>query len=172
MKRFGILVLVLLLTAIGCAQPASAPQNGTVVFVDPNAVKAGAYGDLYFTSKGYSFGIYDPTSEIFAHLTANNSFAEQSCAFDGEDVYYFFSGFEIMANVIDGEERVTAINIVDDTVMTPDGLYIGMPEADLCEALHCEIDDSGLYLAKDGTALRTVTVTDGTVRAISYLPAE
>ena len=172
MKRW-VLVLLTLLLAVGCAQQTEQKQrNDTVVFVDPNAVQAGAYGDLYFTANGYSFGIYDPIDEVLSHISSTASFAEQSCAFEGEDVYYFFSGFEVMANQIDGAERVTAINLVDDTVKTPEGVFIGMTEEALCEAMHCSPDEDGLYVTEDGTAQRNITVLDGTVRAVSYLPAD
>ena len=167
MKRFGMILAALLLL-VGCAGPA---RNASAVFVDPNAVQAGAYGDLYFTANGYSFGIYDPIDEVLKHLVPNGTFAEASCAYEGEDVRYFFGGFEVMTNEIDGAVRVTAIDIMEDTVKTPDGLYIGMSEAALCDVLGVPMGD-GLYRTVDGTAQRTVTVVDGTVRAISYLPAQ
>ncbi|MBR0425570.1 MAG: hypothetical protein IJK01_05540 [Clostridia bacterium] len=167
MKRFGILALLILL-CVACAAPG---RTETAVFVDPNAVKEGAYGDLAFVANGFAFGIYDPMETVLAHSTSNGSFAEVSCAFEGEDVYYYFSGFEVMANTIDGAERVTMINLTDDTVKTPDGLYIGMPEAEAASVLHAEPDGS-IYRTVDGTAQRTVTVQDGRVAAITYLPAE
>lgn len=167
MRKIGMILLAMLML-IGCT---ANDASSTVVFVDPNAVQAGAYGDLYFEANGYRFGIYDPTKDVFEHITSTGTFSEVSCAFEGEDTYYFFSGFEVMANAIDGEERVTAINLVDDTVKTPDGLFIGMTETDLCAKLGKEATGDGLYTAKDGTAQRNITVTDGTVRAISYLPA-
>ena len=163
-----VLILLTILLLVACT--ASGTSN-TVVFVDPNAVQAGAYGSLGFRANEYQFGIYDPTKEVFEHITSSGTFADVSCAFEGEDTYYFFNGFEIMANVIDGEERVTAINLLDDTVKTPDGLYIGMSAAELNSILGTSLIEDGLHTEIDGTAQRNITVVDGTVRAISYLPA-
>lgn len=160
---------ILMMTAAACSK-APAGVEESAVFVDPNAVKAHAYGDLYFCANGFDFGIYDPIEEVTAHIEPNTTYAGQSCAFDGDDIYYFFNGFEVMANVIDGAERVTAITLTDDTVRTPDGLYIGMTEAELTEKTGKSPDSAGLHTSTDGTAQRNVTVQDGTVRAIAYVP--
>lgn len=171
-KGLAIIFCVLLLAA--CAAPQSAGQKGveeTAVFVNPNAVKAGAYGALYFEANGYRFGIYDKMEDVLAHVPSNTTFTGESCAFEGDDIYYFFNGFEIMANVIDGAERVTAITIVNDTVKTPSGLFIGMAEDDARAILNVAPGASGIYTVVDGTAQLNVTVQDGTVRAISYIAA-
>ena len=170
-KSLAILFCVLLLTA-ACAAPQSAGQKGveeSAVFVNPNAVKEGAYGALYFEANGYRFGIYDKMEDVLKNVPSNTTFTGESCAFEGEDIYYFFNGFEIMANVIDGAERVTAITIVDDTVKTPSGLYIGMTEDDAKAILNVAPGASGIYTLVDGTAQLNVTVQDGTVRAIAYI---
>lgn len=172
MKKIAAAVLCILILALaaGCSKTAPAGVEESAVFVDPNAVKAHAYGNLYFSAEGFDFGIYDPIEDLTAHVAPNTTYAGQSCAFDGDDIYYFFNGFEVMANVIDGAERVTAITLTDDTVRTPDGLYIGMSEADLCGITGISPDAAGLHTATDGTAQRNVTVQDGTVRSITYVP--
>ncbi len=165
----AVLCILIFMLAAACSK-APAGVEETAVFVDPNAVKAHAYGNLYFSAEGFSFGIYDPIEDVTAHITPNTTYAGQSCAFDGDDIYYFFNGFEVMANVIDGGERVTAITLTDDTVQTPDGLYIGMPEAELTGITGKSPDPAGLHTMTDGTAQRNVTVQDGTVRSIAYVP--
>ena len=110
MKRLTlILAAMLLLCAAGCGKKASAGVEETAVFVNPNAVKEGAYGALYFEADGYRFGIYDPMADLLMHVAPNTTFTGESCAVDGEDLYYFFNGFEVLANVIDGAERVTVM---------------------------------------------------------------
>lgn len=172
MKSFAVLILCCLLagSVLACSKGPVGVEE-TAVFVDPNAVKGGAYGDLFFSADGFDFGIYDPMQDLLDHVSSNTTFSGQSCAFDGDDIYYFFNGFEVMANVIDGTERITAITVDDDTVKTPDGLYIGMPEAELAAILDTTPDVGGIYVTVDGTAQRNVTVQDGFVRAIAYVPA-
>lgn len=172
MKKLGImLICCFLIASMACAKtPAGVAESA--VFVDPNAVKAHAYGNLFFTAEGFRFGIYDPVQDLLDRMEPNTTFAETSCAFEGNDNYYFFNGFEVMANDIDGAERITAVTINDDTVKTPDGLYIGMPETELENLTGMQPDAGGLLIQTDGTAQRNITVQDGIVRAIAYVPAE
>lgn len=171
MKRTAILLLALLLLfALGCGKPEAAADDPNVVFVDPNAVHGGEYGDLYFEANGVRFGIFDETEAVLEQLPAyRNTFTGETCAFDGADVYYYFSGFQIMANDIDGTSRITAITIADDTVKIPQGLFIGMPEADATAAFPALRDAD--WNLEDGTALLSVTIADGAVASIVYTPA-
>ena len=167
MKRTAILLLALLLfLSFGCKEG----DDPNAVFVDPNAVRGGEYGELYFEANGARFGIYDETEAVLSALPAYRStFTGQSCAFETEDVSYFFAGFEITTNEIDGVSRVTAIRLDDDTVKTPQGLYIGMPEEDAAAAFPAlSAADWNLV---DGTALLSVTIVDGAVYGVTYTPA-
>lgn len=169
MKRTAILLLaMLLLLSFGCKTDAQDDPNA--VFIDPNAVRGGEYGALYFEANGARFGIYDETEAVLSALPAYRStFTGQSCAFETEDVSYFFAGFEITTNEIDGVSRVTAIRLNDDTVKTPQGLYIGMPEEDAAAAFPAlSAADWNLV---DGTALLSVTIVDGAIYGITYTPA-
>ncbi len=74
--------------------------------------------------------------------------------------------------MIDGAERVTAITVTDDTVKTPDGLYIGMSETELTQITGQTPGVGGILTTADGTAERNITVQDGEVKAITYVPAE
>lgn len=174
MKKTGIIIAaaIILVLFAACAKTGTAGVEESAVFVDPNAVKEGAYGNLYFEAEGFRFGIYDPMETVLEHVPSNTTFTGESCAFEGEDLFYFFNGFEVMANQIDGKERVTGITVTDDTVKTPDGIYIGMPEEQLREIIGKEPDIGGIYVTIDGTAQRNVTVQDGTVAAIGYAAAD
>lgn len=163
-------MLLLALSAACAKSPAGVEE--TAVFVDPNAVRGGEYGNLFFSADDYQFGIYDSMQDLLDRIPPNTTFSGQSCAFDGDDIYYFFNGFEVMANVIDGSERITAITVDDDTVKTPDGLYIGMPESEAASIIGTAPQTGGIYITVDGTAQRNVTVQDGTVRSIAYVPAD
>ena len=171
MKRTAILALaILMLAAIGCGGQGALQDDPNAVFVDPNAVRGGEYGDLYFEANGVRFGIYDETEQVIPALPAYSStFSEQSCAFPGADVSYSFDGFRITTNEIDGVSRITGISVKDDTVKTPQGLYIGMSEAD-ARAAFPALSKSGWNL-EDGTALLSVIVSDGVVTRIEYSPA-
>ncbi len=170
MKRMALILLaLLLLTALGCGSKTPATDDPNVVFIDPNAVRGGEYGELYFEANGVRFGIFDESADVLSKLPAyRDTFTGESCAFDSADVYYYYSGFQIMTNEIDGTSRVTAITVADDTVKTPQGLYIGMSEAEAGEAFP-ELSEADWNLV-DGTAQLSVAIVDGAVASIVYTP--
>ena len=170
MKRTAILALaILMLAAIGCGGQGALQDDPNAVFVDPNAVRGGEYGELYFEANGVRFGIYDEAEAVLSALPAYRStFTGETCAFDAADVYYYYSGFQIMTNEIDGVSRITAIAVADDTVKTPQGLYIGMSEEDAAAAFPAAKDADWNYA--DGTALLSVSISDGVVKGIVYTP--
>ena len=163
MKRLLIALLAALLL-LGCAESGA-------VFVDPNAVQGGGYGDLYFEADGVRFGIFDEADEVLSSLPAPRStFTGETCAFNSRDEYYYFSGFELMINEIDGVKRITAITLSDDTVKIPQGLYIGMPLEDAVQAFPA-LGDNGWQMI-DGTAQLSVLIREGAVASILYTPAD
>ncbi len=168
MKRTAILILALmLLAALGCG--ANGTDDPNAVFIDPNAVHGGEYGELYFELNGVRFGIYDEAEAVLSALPAYRStFTGKSCAFESEDVSYFYAGFTIMTNEIDGTDRITGIKIDDDTVKTPQGLYIGMSAEDAAAAFPAAKEADWSYA--DGTALLSVTIADDVVKGIVYTP--
>ena len=166
MKKLAILLLAALLL-LGCGSGADDPN---AVFVDPNAVQGGGYGDLYFEAEGVRFGIFDEAEPVLNALPAyRSSVTGETCAFDSEDVYYYYSGFQIMANAIDGTMRITAITVADDTIRTPQGLFIGMSEADAAAAFPALAESDWNLI--DGTALLSVTMKDGAIASIVYTPS-
>lgn len=171
MKRTAILALaILMLAAIGCGKPTALQDDPNAVFVDPNAVRGGEYGELYFEANGVRFGIYDEAEAVLSALPAYRStFTGETCAFDAADVYYYYSGFQIMTNEIDGVSRITAITVADDTIRTPQGLYIGMAEEDAAEAFPA-LQEADWNLV-DGSATLSVTIVDGAVTGIVYSPS-
>ncbi len=169
MKKLAVLMLALLLAALPLLACGDA-DDPNAVFVDPNAVHGGEYGDLYFEADGVRFGIYDEAEPVLAALPAYRAtFTGETCAFDSEDVYYYYSGYQIMANAIDGVLRITAITVADDTVKTPQGLYIGMSETDAAAAFPKLLENDWNLI--DGSALLSVTMKDGVIASIVYTPS-
>ena len=168
-----ILAAILTLFALGCGKKTETQwdQNDpNAVFIDPNAVRGGEYGELYFEADGVRFGIYDEAAAVLAALPKETGVHRQaSCAFEHEDVTHLFPTFEIMTNEIDGTDRITAIRITSDLIETPQGLRIGMTAEEAAQALPA-LREADWNLI-DGTALLSVTVIDGKVREIVYTPS-
>jgi ABC-type glycerol-3-phosphate transport system substrate-binding protein len=129
MKKFVIIVLTLALAAAlaGCG----GSDSGGVV-VDPNASAgqssqvsqsngsetAAANAALYFESNGVKIRPYDLGDDVLSALgNPTQTFEAASCAYQGKDYFYYYDGFQLTINELEGTKRVTAITVSDDTVM-------------------------------------------------------
>ena len=168
-----ILAAILTLFALGCGKKTETQwdQNDpNAVFIDPNAVRGGEYGELYFEADGVRFGIYDEAEPVLRALPEQTgSHTSESCAFEHADVSHIYPSFEITTNEIDGVDRITAIRLTSDMIETPQGLRIGMTEEDAAAAFPA-LKEADWNLI-DGTALLSVTIADGVVTGIVYTPS-
>jgi len=101
----------------------------------------------------------------------SDSFLSESCTSDGMMITYIYGGFEISAYAqTDGERyRIFSIELRDDSVATPEGVYIGQTEAELTVAYGAEYEDIfGFYrYTKNGTALG-FNIDGGVITGITY----
>ncbi|MBR1497955.1 MAG: hypothetical protein IJ617_10040, partial [Oscillospiraceae bacterium] len=132
------------------------------------------YGPLGFEYKGLRFGIFDEAKPVLDALGApDDTFTADSCAYQGQDCYYYYDGIELCVNDIEGVERVTGITLADDTVQTLQGFRIGSDVAALKDAgLDYSLSDGVYSFTHGSTLLRVRDAGDGTVAAIAYMPAE
>ncbi len=130
------------------------------------------YGELYYASGEVRFGILDPAETVLEALGEPvSTFESNSCAYQGKDKFYYYDGFELLVNDVDGTERVTGITLADDTVSNPQGVKIGM-ELDEALALmdgieYTQTGDTYKFTA-GSTLFRIQAGTDGTVKAVEY----
>lgn len=178
MKKITALVLAILMTFALCACGGDAPsgaETGGETGYTPD------YGELYFASGEVKFGIMDPAQEVLDALgEPQGTFESDSCAYQGKDMFYYYDGFEVMVNDVDGTLRITGITLADDTVSNPQGVKIGM---DMSEALSLMGDpdypesitvtqNGDVYkLVSGSTMLRLKAGDDGTLAAAEYCVA-
>ncbi len=176
MKKLLILVMLLSIavTLFACAEETADTQNDLQLdFIDPNAVVPN-YGKLGFAANGKTFGIYDKVDDVLAAIgDPSGTFDAESCAYQGKDYFYYFSGFELTTNDFDGIQRITLISIIDDTVAIPQGVKIGMS---LDEALALMPNDytqsTGIYSFTDGSCLLRLRSEEGVITGIEYSVAD
>ena len=179
MKKITALVLAMLMTLALCAcggddAPSGAETGGKDDYTPD-------YGELYYVSGEVKFGIMDPAEEVLDALgEPQGTFESDSCAYQGKDMFYYYDGFEVMVNDVDGTLRITGITLADDTVSNPQGVKIGM---DMSEALSLMGDpdypesitvthNGGVYkLVSGSTMLRLKAGDDGTLAAAEYCVA-
>lgn len=179
MKKTTAIVLAILMIFALCAcnddKPAPDKPDDDAAEYTPD------YGELYYVSGDVKFGIMDPAEQVLEALgEPQDTFESDSCAYQGKDMFYYYDGFEVMVNDVDGAERITGITLADDTVSNPQGVKIGM---DMTEALalmgdpdyaaSIQVTQSGdVYKFVCGsTMLRLKAGDDGAVAAAEYCVA-
>lgn len=97
-------------------------------------------------------------------------FEAESCAFKGLDKFYTYPGFEITTYPMDGKDYISAVNIMDDTVSTPEGIYLGSTVDDMIAAYGDNyVESQGSYTYTiDESNLQFITMEDEII-AITYL---
>ena len=132
----------------------------------------GAYDGFSFTYKTlnlYPGMKWDET--VAAQLGEPISYFEaKSCVFEGIDRMYTYPGFEIDTSPDGtGAESVTTVYLLDDSVTTPEGAYIGCSKS-LVEKLygdHFGPEENSLSYNKGGTEIKFVLKNE-TVVSICY----
>lgn len=150
-----LLALLTVTLACGCGGDASSgyvfqAQNGT-------EIRIGALADTVIPK----LGNYISMSE------------SASCGgLPGNDRVYVYAGYRVKTTPAEGGDVVCQIELTDDSVKTPEGLYIGMPIADAHKAMGGKGNElaMGSSYTKGGTKLQ-ISVRDGAVFAIAYLEA-
>lgn len=124
-KKLFVFVLCVGVTfsATACKSGRSSVANNITSVVEKNMDKG-----YIFRIKDIEFVIgEDPTEKIEKLGIASDSFSAPSCAMQGEDKIYTYSGFTLTANLESKDNPVKLISILltDDSVQTKEGLYIG-----------------------------------------------
>lgn len=106
-------------------------------------------------------------NELGEHL---HYFEAESCAFRGLDKTYTYMGFEITTYPLDGKDFILAIDLKDDTVSTPEGIYLGSTVDEMIATYgQAHEESSGSYTyVKDDSKLQFITMNDEII-GITYL---
>lgn len=145
------------------AAPAQQPAPVEVQPQQPAATAAPAAEEtkelaLYFEGKGVRLEPMMEAAPVLQALGAPiGTFEADSCAYLGKDLYYYYPGFELTVNEVDGVERITAITVVDDTIVTPQGLRIGDEEEKLLSLLGGR-EENGIYAYRAGETVLYVQI--------------
>ena len=145
------------------AAPAQQPAPVEVQPQQPAATAAPAAEEtkelaLYFEGKGVRLEPMMEAAPVLQALGAPiGTFEADSCAYLGKDLYYYYPGFELTVNEVDGVERITVITVVDDTIVTPQGLRIGDEEEKLLSLLGGR-EENGIYAYRAGETVLYVQI--------------
>lgn len=177
-KIFLFILVAMLLTACGKQE-----DPGEIIDNKDNPIQEGnetdnKYEDTINEPYGYSFedsgvNVYmntDVVSVIDTLGEALHYFEEESCAFKGLDKTYAYPGFEITTYPLDGKDYISTVYLTDDTVSTPEGVYIGSTVDDMIEAYGNDYTEtSGSYTYIKGDSKLQFIVADDEILSITYL---
>ena len=170
-KTFTILMLcVLLLSLAACGEgnpeqtvPETTSPAGPNMDtpVDPGFVFS--YKDTEITMKA-------DAQPILAVLGEPMSYTETaSCAFTGLDKTYYYGSFYLYTCPIEGKDYVYGLMLMDDTVTTAEGLYIGASQAEVERLYGTEgYNGSNGYILNKGACTLTIILEEGVVSSIQY----
>ena len=116
--------------------------------------------DLYFESRGVRMVPMMAAAPVLEALGEPlGRFEADSCAYLGKDVFYYYPGFELTVNEVEGVNRITAVTVADDTVTIPQGLRIYDDEEKLLDILGGE-EMNGLYTYQNGQTMLLIQVKE------------
>ena len=124
-----------------------------------------------FVYKDTSIGMGVDAAPILEALGEPVSCTEEtSCAFEGLDRTYYYGSFYLQTSPEGEQENIYSLWLADDTVTTPEGLFIGAPQAQVEAIYGAEgFNGSNAYVMKKGPSRLTVILEDGLVSSIQYL---
>ena len=128
--------------------------------------------------KGYSFKIKDeeffigedPTENVNRLEAQADSFAAPSCAMQGEDKIYTYSGFTLTAHGDSeaGPFKLTSILLTDDSVQTKEGLYIGQTRKEAEKLYGKKKKKENEYIYKKGRMELSIIFEKDKIVSIEY----
>lgn len=136
----------------------------------PSDIGSAKTDGYVFEAKGVSVVIDSEVAPVLSSLgEANSYFEEASCAFDGIDKTYSYSGFEIKTYPSDAGDKIQGVFLTDDRVQTPEGLRVGSTKSDMESLYGTEYTVKGTeYIYEKGGMTLRVTLKDDTVNLITY----
>ncbi|MBQ2057672.1 MAG: hypothetical protein IIT95_02565 [Oscillospiraceae bacterium] len=164
----SLVMLAGLISACGGSEEHVIDNTGTdTKTADTGSAKTEGY---VFETKGVKVVIDADMAPVLSALgEASSYFEEASCAFEGIDKTYSYSGFEIKTYPSDSGDKIQGVFLTDDRVATSEGLRVGSTKADMESIYGTDYTVKGTEYAfeKGGMQLR-VTLKDDVVNLITY----
>ena len=96
-------------------------------------------------------------------------FEAPSCAFEGMDKIYSYSGFEFTTYTKDNVDYIASIVFLDDTVTTREGITLNATLEDIEAAYGSEYEKSfNRYSYRDGNCVLSFIVENNEVVSVEY----
>lgn len=129
-----------------------------------------AASNFSFTYKGVEIKLAEPAEPIIEKLGEPMKYTESaSCAFDGLDKSYYYGSFYLETYPQGDKDFVYGWWFADDSISTPEGIYIGAAKADVDTAYGADaFNGTNAYTVKDGKGTLTIILENDVVSSIQY----
>lgn len=167
MKKLSILLVSFVIFLAGCSSNgASSTSVGAQKGNKPVAETSG----YVFQYKGNTIAMNGEVAPIVKALgDPQDYFEADSCAFQGKEKTYTYSGFELYTYAVDGVDYVLSINFTDDSVSTKEGISLGADLEDIKKAYGDKYTENlGLYTYEKGKSKISFMIEDNKVSSIEY----
>lgn len=179
MKKILLLLIVMLLFA-GCSKedqnPSNNSENDTTQENGNTSDKNGSQEDVkeagfVFETNGVKVPMNADSAPVIEALGESLNYLEApSCAFQGIDKFYYYSGYELSTYPLDGKDYISSVDLKDDSVTTVEGIYIGSTLEDIVEAYGEDYtEESGVYTYTLGDTQLAFVIENNVAAAITYL---
>ncbi len=130
--------------------------------------------EYVFSAGNVKIAIDADAAPILSSLGAWKAYDESpSCAFEGLDKVYTYSGFEIQTYPDGDRDFIYLVELYDDTVEGPRGIRVGSTSEEVASALGAADRQSGTAWIYDGNGMYLeLLIRDGAVNKIRYCRAD
>jgi hypothetical protein len=164
MKKL-IFTLILMALLVGCSKNNNAGSN-----TDNNTQAAVEIAGYEFVYQGVAMHMNDKADAAIDALGKPMDYFEApSCAFQGLDKIYYYSGFDLSTYPGTDGDYISAIDFSDDSVSTKEGIYIGVSKDKVVEAYGKDYtEEFGSLIYTKGKTKLTFLMEGDAVASINY----
>jgi hypothetical protein len=159
-----LLTACLLLSLAACGgAPVENPTPSQEVTYTPEQ-------NFSFQYKGATISLHDAAEPIIAKLGEPVKYTESaSCAFEGLDKSYYYGSFYLETYPQGDKDFVSGWWFADDSVTTPEGIYIGSSKAEVEKAYGTDgYNGSNAYTVNKDAGMLTIILENDVVSSIQY----
>ena len=172
MKRLLVLISTVALSAMlvacgGSSEDKKENNSGTKV---EDTSKGEVSGNFMYTANDVDIMMHEKADKIIEALGEETDYFESaSCAFEGLDKIYTYSGFEVLTYEKDGVDYIAGVTLMDDTVSTTEGVSLFQSKEDMIAAYGEDFKEvEGIYTYKKGESQISFMIKDGQISQIEY----
>lgn len=167
-----ILALTMICALTACGDDVTTPQDSTGSVDSTESTQTGGEDSTAytFTYGSTTIAMNKDAAPVVAALGEPKSYTEEeSCAFEGLSKTYYFGSFYLETYPDGSTDRIYCVWLVDDSVETEEGIYIGSTKQQVENAYGAQwYNGTNAYIMKTGDCVLTIILQNDVVNSIQY----